>query len=155
MLAPLAACHEPAALAAHRPRLTNFVAWWLPDSRGANDSRNCRGHVESTLLIRFVERVISFMFFLPLCLRLRAYFGIWLQLPATSSDALLSLYVHVAPPVEQLGLQSLLDRVTEKCSGLGLSMDPCACGCPAACDTTRGFFSAALAHARVCDLPSA
>ena len=107
---------------------------------------------ESTLLIRFVERVTSFLFFLPLRLRLRAYFGIWSQLPAISSTAhaLPPLYVPAEPPVEQLDLQSLLDRVTEKFTGL--SMDPR--GCPAALDTTRGFFPAALARARECDLPS-
>ena len=148
-LVPLTAVHESAVLAAQHPRLKTLVAWWLLDSRGVEDAQACRGITESTLLIRFVERVASFLFFLPLRLRLRAYFDIWSQLPATSSTALPSLYVPVQPPVEQLDLQSLLDRVTEKFSGL--SMDPR--GCPAALDTTRGFFSAALACARECDLP--
>ena len=149
-LVPLTAVHESAVLAAQHPRLKTLVAWWLLDSRGVEDAQTCRGITESTLLIRFVERVTSFLFFLPLRLRLRAYFDIWSQLPATSSTALPSLYVPVQPPVEQLDLQSLLDRVTEKFSGL--SMDPR--GCPAALDTTRGFFPAALARARECDLPS-
>ena len=148
-LAPLTACHGSAVLAAQHPQLTNFVAWWLLDSRGAEDSRNCRDHVESTLLISFVEMATSFWFFLPLRLRLRAYFDIrfWSEMPAASSTALPSLYVTAAPPVEQLDLQSLLDRATDKFSGL--SMDPR--GCPAALDTTRDFFSAALACVRECD----
>ena len=125
------------------------------DSRGVEGSQTCRGIAESTPLIRYVERVTSFMSFLPRALRLRlraySYFGIWPQLPAaaTSSTALPSLYIPAEPPVEQLDLQSLLDRVTEKFSSL--SMDPR--GCPAALDTTRGFFSAALARDRECDLP--
>ena len=124
---------------------------WLLDPRGVADSQTCRGIAESAPLIKFAERATSFLLFLHLRLRLRAYFGIWPQLPATSSTALPSLYVPVQPPdpVEQLDLQSLLDRVTEKFSGL--SVDPR--GCPAVLDTTRGFFAAALARARECDLP--
>ena len=150
---PLTTVHESAVLAAQHPRLKNFVAWWLLDSRGVGDSRTCRGIAESTLLIRFVESVSSFLFFLPLRLRLRAYLDIWSQLPATSFTALPSLYIPAEPPVErqQLDLQSLLDGVTEKSSGL--SVDPRGCPGPAALDTTRGFFSTALARARECDLP--
>ena len=51
--------------------------------------------------------------------------------------------------MEQLNLQSLLGRVTGKSSGL--SMGPR--GCPGALGAPCGFFSAALARARECDLP--
>ena len=99
-------------------------AWWLLDSRGVEDSQTCRGIAESTLLIRFVERVTSFLFFLPLRLRLRAYFDIWSQLPAASSTALPSLYIPVEPPVEQLDLQSLQKYHPKGLEGFELCPDP-------------------------------
>ena len=158
-LAPLDACHESAVLAAQHPRLKNFVAWWLLDSgsHSVKDSQNCRGHVESALLIRFVERLpfrCSSLFVFASVPTLTS--GLSYQQPLLAT-ALPSLYVPAAPPVEQLNphvdlhAQPLIDRVTEKSSDI--YMDPR--GCSAALDTTRDFFSAALARVRECDLPPA